>query len=115
MLVLLIIFMVTTPLIAQGVKVDLPKQKAMPLEVKEEKLVLSIDAERRVYIGDTEVPLQDLEAKLQANARVQKDREVFLHADRSLPYGVVVEVMAIARRAGVEGLGMITEPEKERR
>jgi biopolymer transport protein TolR len=114
MLVLLIIFMVTTPLIAQGVKVDLPKQKAMPLEVKEEKLVLSIDAERRVYIGETEVPLQDLEAKLAANARVQKDKELFLHADRSLPYGVVVEVMAIARRAGVEGLGMITEPERER-
>ena len=57
----------------------------------------------------------ELERKLSANARIQKDKELYLHADRSLPYGQVVEIMAVARRAGVESLGMITEPDKELR
>jgi len=87
MLVLLIIFMVTAPLIQSGVKVDLPRAQAQQMEHAEEKLVL--------------------------NARVQKDKEIYLQADRSLPYGLVVQIMATARRAGVESLGMITEPEKE--
>ena len=113
MLVLLIIFMVTAPLIQSGVKIDLPRASAQQMEHKEEKLVLSITRDRRVFLGSTEIAPRDLEAKLSTNARVQKDKELYLHADRSLPYGQVVEFMAIARRAGVESLGMITEPDKE--
>jgi biopolymer transport protein TolR len=113
MLVLLIIFMVTAPLIQSGVKIDLPRASAQQMEHKEEKLVLSITRDRRVFLGNTEIAPRDLEAKLSTNARVQKDKELYLHADRSLPYGQVVEFMAIARRAGVESLGMITEPDKE--
>jgi biopolymer transport protein TolR len=115
MLVLLIIFMVTAPLIQSGVKVDLPKASAQQMEHSEEKLVLTITRDRRVLLGTTEIPPADLETKLRSNARIQKDKELYLHADRSLPYGQVVEIMAVARRAGVESLGMITEPERELR
>ena len=113
MLVLLIIFMVTAPLIQSGVKVDLPRASAQQMEHSEEKLVLTIDRQRRIFLGDTEISPADLEAKLSTNARIQKDKELYLHADRSLPYGQIVEIMATARRAGVEALGMITEPERE--
>ena len=113
MLVLLIIFMVTAPLIQSGVKVDLPRASAQQMEHSEEKLVLTITRDRRVLLGDTEIAPGELEAKLSTNARIQKDKELYLHADRSLPYGQVVEIMATARRAGVESLGMITEPDKE--
>ncbi|WP_225410735.1 protein TolR [Stigmatella hybrida] len=110
MLVLLIIFMVTAPLIQQGVKVNLPEAKAAPVEAAEKKLVLSIDAGRRVFIGDAEVLLEELETKLAANAKAQAEKEVYLHADRDVPYGVVVEVMAAAQRAGITNVGMITDP-----
>ena len=115
MLVLLIIFMVTAPLIQSGVKVDLPRASAQQMEHQEEKLVLTITRDRRVFLGNTEIPGADLERKLATNARIQKEKELYLHADRSLPYGQVVEIMAVARRAGVESLGMITDPDRELR
>ena len=115
MLVLLIIFMVTAPLIQSGVKVDLPRASAQQMEHQEEKLVLTITRDRRVYLGSSEIPPAELERKLASNARIQKDKELYLHADRSLPYGQVVEIMAVARRAGVESLGMITDPDRELR
>ncbi len=110
MLVLLIIFMVTTPLIQQGVKVNLPETKAAPVEASEKKLVVSVDATKRVFIGDAEVALAELEEKLKANAKAQQEKELYLHADRDLPYGIVVDVMAAAQRAGVTNIGMITDP-----
>ena len=110
MLVLLIIFMVTTPLIQQGVKVNLPETKAAPVEADEKKLVVSIDANKKVFIGEAEVALAEFEEKLKANAKAQKEKEMYLHADRDLPYGVVVDVMAAAQRAGVTNVGMITDP-----
>ncbi|MGQ0505078.1 MAG: ExbD/TolR family protein, partial [Myxococcaceae bacterium] len=70
----------------------------------------SVDAANRVFIGEAEVPLDDLEAKLRANAKAQADKEVYLHADRQIQYGVVVEVMAAAQRAGINNVGMITDP-----
>jgi biopolymer transport protein TolR len=110
MLVLLIIFMVTAPLIQQGVKVNLPTAKAAPVEAQEKKLVLSIDTYKRVFIGDVEVPLEQLEDKLRNNAKAQADKEVYLDADKEIPYGVVVEVMAATQRAGIPAVGMITDP-----
>ena len=110
MLVLLIIFMVTTPLIQQGVKVNLPETKAAPVEASEKKLVVSVDLKKRVFIGETEVKLSELEEKLKTNAKAQADKELYLHADRELPYGIVVEVMAAAQRAGITNVGMITDP-----
>lgn len=110
MLVLLIIFMVTAPLIQQGVKVNLPVTKAAPVESEEKKLVLTVDAQKNVFIGEVEVELENLEEKLKTNAKAQSDKELYLHADRALPYGVVVEVMAAAQRAGISNVGMITDP-----
>ncbi|MBI5542298.1 MAG: protein TolR [Deltaproteobacteria bacterium] len=110
MLVLLIIFMVTAPLIQQGVKVSLPDAKAAPIDAKEKKLVVSLDRTGKVYLGDVEVPFDDLEAKLKANAKAQADKEIYLHADRDLKYGLVVEVMASAQRAGISNVGMVTDP-----
>ena len=110
MLVLLIIFMVTAPLIQQGVKVALPDAKAAPIDAKEKKLVVSIDRTGKVYIGDVEVAFDQLEAKLKANAKAQLDKEIYLHADRDLKYGLVVEVMAAAQRAGISNVGMVTDP-----
>ena len=118
MLVLLIIFMVTAPLIQQGVEVALPQVKAQAVKAEEQKLVLSIKADRTLWLGTDERParlsLPELEEKLRANARVSRDRELFLMADRSLPYGYVVEVMAAVQRAGVTNLGMITDPAPDR-
>jgi biopolymer transport protein TolR len=83
------------------------------MEHAEEKLILKITRDRHILLNDVEIPPGDLEKKLSTNARVQKEKEIYLQADRSLPYGLVVQIMAAARRAGVESLGMITEEEKE--
>src|SRR2546430_17541315 len=75
-----------------------------------ERWVLTITRARRVYLGNTEIPPAELERKLSSNARIQKEKELYLHADRSLPYGQVVEIMAVAPRAGGGVPGMITQP-----
>jgi biopolymer transport protein TolR len=114
MLVLLIIFMVTAPLIQQGVEVALPEVRAQAVKAEEQKLVLSVKADRSLWLGTDDQParltLAELEEKLRTSARVSRDRELFLMADRSLPYGYVVEVMAAVQRAGVTNVGMITNP-----
>jgi biopolymer transport protein TolR len=110
MLVLLVIFMVTAPLIQQGVKVNLPQTRAAPVEATEKKVVLSIDRSKRVFIGEAEVRLSDLEQKLKTNSKVQTDKAIYLHADKDIAYGIVVEVMAAAQRAGIKDLLMITDP-----
>jgi biopolymer transport protein TolR len=110
MLVLLIIFMVAAPLIQQGVKVSVPKTRAAELASQEAKLVLSIRADKAIFLGDAPVPFEQLEEKLKANAKLQQDKELYLKADKDLPYGFVVTVMAMLQRAGVDNLGMVTDP-----
>ena len=110
MLVLLIIFMVAAPLIQQGVKIALPQTRAAELQSREAKLVLSVQPDKRIFLDDVEIPLADLEDKLRANAKLQSDKELYLKADKDLPYGYVVEVMATIQRAGIDNLGMITDP-----
>lgn len=111
MLVLLIIFMVTAPMIQQGVKVDLPDAQARPMEAKEDKkLVLSARADQSIFIGEAPVELAELEEKLKNNPRAQADKEIYLHADRALPYGFVMELMAAVQRAGIPTMGMVTDP-----
>src|SRR5512146_1331361 len=118
MLVLLIIFMVTAPLIQQGVEVNLPQARAKAVDAEEQKLVLSIKADKTLYLGTSDdaarIPFPDLEDKLRANARAMKDKELYLMADRGLPYGFVVEVMATVQRAGILNVGMITNPAADR-
>jgi len=118
MLVLLIIFMVAAPLIQQGVQVNLPETRAKPIDAAEQKLVLSIKADRSLWLGGGDeaarIPPERLEELLRANTRVQKEKELFLMADKTLPYGVVVDVMAAVQRAGITSMGMITNPQPER-
>ncbi|MBS2028991.1 MAG: protein TolR [Deltaproteobacteria bacterium] len=110
MLVLLIIFMVTAPLIQQGVKIDLPKTKAAQMDDKKHNLVLMIDKDGQIFLDDVNVPREQLEDMLKANKKVQDNEEVDIKADRNLPYGNVVDVMAKAQSAGVTNIGMVTDP-----
>ena len=110
MLVLLIIFMVTAPMMIEGLNVDLPEATAKPLDSEKEHLVISIDKNQLVYINDFKVAVDFLGEKLNKILQGRSDREVYLKADKNIPYGIVVQVMAEIKNAGIEQLGMITEP-----
>lgn len=115
MLVLLIIFMVTAPMMQTGIDVNLPRVKAKSVDVSEEKLVLTVNGAKEIFLNKTKLSLTELGTKLEHIIAVRIDREVYLRADRNVPYGFVVEVMAEARKAGVDKLGMITEPPEEKK
>ncbi len=110
MLVLLIIFMVTAPMMSQGLDVALPQVTAKPLETKDEQLMVTVNRERQIFINDFAVDLETLGDKLAKIVQGRANAEVYLKADREVPYGVVAAVMAQIREAGVEKLGMVTEP-----
>lgn len=110
MLVLMIIFMVTAPLIQQGVKVELPDAQAQAMPSDETITVLTLTKDRKVFLGDEELKWDQLRVQLTANKKIRTDKEVYLHADRNLPYGVVVDVMDMLKDAGVANLGMVTDP-----
>jgi len=110
MLVLLIIFMVTAPMMVEGLNVDLPEATAKPLDSEKEHLVITIDKNNLVYINDFKVAVDFLGEKLNKMLQGRSDREVYLKADKNIPYGIVVQVMAEIKNAGIEQLGMITEP-----
>ncbi|MBI5025391.1 MAG: protein TolR [Nitrospirae bacterium] len=105
MLVLLIIFMVTAPLLQQGIDVNLPQARGKELPTTE-RIILTIKSNGKIYINETHIDIATLKSKLAGRA----NREVFLKADKSVPYGLVVEVMGELREAGIEKLGMVTEP-----
>ena len=109
MLVLLVIFMVTAPLLTTGVQVDLPKVKSAPMQMDEAKLLVIITADEHVYLGKDDIT-DGMEDKLKGNARLQEEKELYVQADENVKYGAVLRVMAAARTAGVEKLGMITDP-----
>jgi biopolymer transport protein TolR len=111
MLVLLVIFMVTTPLMQQGIDVDLPQTTTQPLRLDKEPLVLSVQRDGRAFLGKQEVPIAELEAKLRAVFESRGDKELYLRADREAPYGHVAKAMGAARNAGATKLGIVTEPE----
>jgi len=110
MLVLLIIFMVTAPMMIQGLNVDLPEATAKPLESEKEHLIITVDKDSRVFINDFQVTVDFLREKLEKILQGRTDREVYLKADKNIPYGIVVQVMAEIKAAGVEQLGMVTDP-----
>ncbi len=110
MLVLLIIFMVAAPMMTAGVDIDLPRADAPRMDVDEQKLLLTIDREQRVFLGEDEIPWARLEDVLLHNERLQREREIFVQADDAVPYGIVVQVLALLRRGGVENLGLVTDP-----
>ncbi len=109
MLVLLVIFMVTTPILQQGVGVELPRVEADPMAGQEDQLVVAVSREGEVYLNAAELEIEALQTTLAAAVRNRPDQTVYLRADRNVMYGRVVEVMAAVRRAGVVRLGMVTE------
>jgi biopolymer transport protein TolR len=110
MLVLLIIFMVTAPMMIQGLDVDLPQVSAKPLDTKEEQLIITIDKANQIFINDFQTNLDSLQTKLLKILEGRTDPEVFIKADKDIVYGTVVQVMAAIRGAGVEKVGMVTTP-----
>jgi biopolymer transport protein TolR len=109
MLVLLVIFMVTAPIIQQGVEVTLPSVKAEALPGKEEQFVVSITKDGQIYLNDAKLSADDLSGKLKAIGQERPDREVFIRADDQVPYGEVIKTMAAIKAAGIENVGMVTE------
>ncbi len=112
MLVLLIIFMVTAPMMMQGVDVALPEATAEPLESEKEHLIITLNTQNEVFINDFKVSVDGLGEKLKNILQGRAEREVFLKADKAISWGIVAQVMAEIKGAGVEKLGMVTEPEK---
>jgi biopolymer transport protein TolR len=112
MLVLLVIFLVTAPLMQQGMDVNLPETTTQALRVKDNPLILSVTKKGEFYLARKEVPEEELQAKLEAVFEARSSKEVFLRADKDAPYGVVVRAMAAARKAGSTKLGIVTEAER---
>jgi biopolymer transport protein TolR len=110
MLVLLVIFMVTAPMIQQGVDVNLPKVGGAPLDTEKTSFVVSVTVDGQVYLNDTQYELTDLVERLAAIAKEKPDHIIYLRADNDASYGTVVGVIAALKAAGVDKLGMITEP-----
>lgn len=110
MLVLLVIFMITAPMMQQGMQVNLPKTESKAMTVKDEPIIVTVDKNGRAFLDKEEVPPGQLKAKLTALFASKSKKEVFLKADRDVPYGDVIRTMAEIKGAGVERLGMLTEP-----
>ncbi len=112
MLVLLVIFMITAPRLEQGVKVDLPVVTTTPLPASTDELILSITKDKKIYINRYQVSMKDLKPKLEQVMTRRANRDLYLRADKDVAYGFVVKTLAEVRKAGVNTLGMITEPER---
>ena len=110
MLVLLIIFMVTAPMMTHGVKVDLPTTESKSIKTQEDPLILSITKKRDVFIENYKVELGDLKGKLNKIFANRAAKEILLQADKNIPYGFVMTVMSQVKEAGITKVGMITEP-----
>jgi biopolymer transport protein TolR len=110
MLVLLIIFMVTAPMMMQGVDVALPETTSKPLTAEKEKLVISIDSNSQIYINAVPVSPDMLSSRLTEILEGKPDKEAYLRADKNIPYGKVVHVMAEIKAANIDKLGMVTTP-----
>ena len=115
MLVLLIIFMVTAPMMTQGVDVDLPETTAKPLRQKDEPMIVAINKKGEIYFNKIRLDQSLLRQQLGALSKTDKDKPIFLKADKQVPYGLVVSVMADIKDSGFDKLGMITQPADKRR
>jgi biopolymer transport protein TolR len=109
MLVLLIVFMVTAPLLTTGLRIDLPDVKAANTPVKDARLLVTVTKDERVLFGETDVT-DRIDQALKENQRVQTERELYIRADKAARYGIVATVVAAARASGVEALNLLVEP-----
>jgi biopolymer transport protein TolR len=112
MLVLLIMFMVTAPMMQQGIDVDLPKTSSTGVEVSEDPFVLVIEAGGKIVAGKQPVQLIELKEKLKAIFTTRKNKQIYIQADRKVDYGIVAEVMAETKSAGITNIGLITLPKQ---
>ncbi len=113
MLALLIVFMIAAPMMVQGVDVSLPQAVAEPLPAETDQLIISVDKEDQVYINEVQVSLDSLREKLINILENRTDRQVYFRADQTISYGMAIRVMSEIKSAGVERLGMVTEPFKD--
>jgi biopolymer transport protein TolR len=111
MLVLLIIFMVSAPLMQQGVQVDLPQTKSPALDEQEESTVLTVKKDKKLFIEDQELDPTILAKQIAAIFEHKRNKEIYVQADQSIPYGFVAQVMADLKNAGIERVGLVTEPQ----
>jgi len=111
MLVLLVIFMVTAPLMQQGIPVELPKTQTSGLSMDEDPLVVTVKRDGGVFVQDAPIDLKELQAKLESVFESRGNGEVFLKADGKVAYETVAKTLAILRKAGAKQIGMVTEPE----
>lgn len=112
MLVLLVVFMVTAPLLTTGLRIDLPEVKAANTPVKDARLLVTVTKEHRILFGDEDVTGRVQEA-FDSNERVQKEKELYIRADKLARYGEVAKVVAAARASGVQSLNLLVQPEIE--
>jgi biopolymer transport protein TolR len=113
MLVLLVIFMVTAPIIQQGVQVNLPQAKAAAIPGTDELLVVSIAKNGRIYLNDNAMTLDELGAKMRAIRANLADKQVYVRADQDVRYGLVMQTIAELKQAGIDRVGMVTRPTLE--
>jgi biopolymer transport protein TolR len=111
MLVLLIIFMVTAPMMMHGVEINLPKTEAARIKAQTDPLILTINNKKEIYLETHRINLDDLQNKVQSIFENRREKELLLKADKDVPYGYVMDVMAKVKGAGIDKLGMVTEPE----
>ena len=108
MLVLLIIFMVTAPMLQQGIDISLPQAKAVGAKILEEPFILKIKKDRKIYIGDNVVALSELSEKLKALFEHRQEKAVYLQADKSIPYGIVAQSLGEIKSSGINAVSLIT-------
>jgi biopolymer transport protein TolR len=113
MLVLLVIFMVTAPIIQQGVQVNLPQAKAAAIPGTEQLLVVSIAKDGKIYLNDNVMTLDELGSKIRAIRANEADKQVYVRADQDVRYGLVMKTIAELKQAGIERVGMVTRPTLE--
>jgi biopolymer transport protein TolR len=113
MLVLLVIFMVTAPLLTVGVQVDLPKTQAGPLQGDDEPLTVSVRANNEIYLQETQIELDALVPRLDAITKAKKDQRIFVRGDKTIPYGRIMEVMGVINQAGFSKVALVAEQPKD--
>jgi len=110
MLVLLIIFMVTAPMMQQGIEIDLPETRSSGVTTTDEPFVLIIKTNRKIYAGKTVIPIEILGKKIKAIFSTRKNKQIYIKADKNVDYGIVAQTMAEVRAAGIYKIGLITLP-----
>lgn len=108
-LVLLIIFMISAPLMYRGIDIDLPRSSVNTIK-QEQRVVLIVDENRNIYVDDTIVEMRELEAAIRQKSRSIPNTTVYLKADKGVPYGLIINIMDVVKRIGIDKIGMVTQP-----